>query len=168
MRLCFEGNKSIGVRAHLDSRGGVGAALFSLQLEVLPFPFSPELPNRTLRCAGLLSSERQGKAGLRYCRREAEAAEPSADNGAWREEWEGGRGEMFRSEGWEQGMVGARQGREFGGGEAGLSEDGVGGGGVMAWTRWAMLTKKKHGPKCGGRRGCKKGDVTGNNSAIVG
>lgn len=67
MRLCFEGNKSIGVRAHSDSRGGVGAALFSLQLEVLPFPFSPELPNRPLRCAGLrwaaqLRKARQGWA----------------------------------------------------------------------------------------------------------
>lgn len=107
MRLCFEGNKSIGVRAHSDSRGGVGAALFSLQLEVLPFPFSPELPNRTLRCTGLFSSERQGKAVLRYCRREAEAAELNADNGAWRE-GRGGRERRFpvragSREWWERG-----------------------------------------------------------------
>lgn len=31
----------------------------------------------------------------------------------------------------------------------------------------ADVNKKKHGPKCGGKRGCKKGDVTGNNSVIV-
>lgn len=148
MRLCFEGNKSIGVRAHSDSRGGVGAALFSLQLEVLPFPFSPELPDRTLRWAALGCSAQKGKArlGCDYCRREAEAAEPSADNGAWREGWGVGGGERrFAAragsrEWWERGRERWVRGGSWPfRGWSGV--DGVGGR-LMAWMRWAMLTEK--------------------------